>query len=407
MVGGTYDLEITDGFNDLTEQFTVLPSISLSDSITNGINGQSGNTMTITGTGFANPGTNALTVNFGSYGSVTATLTSSDSTGDFTATFTVPTVAPGLYTVSVLETGGSSTPATEDYTINPVDHFVVFAPASVTAGQAFGVTVTAIDANGETVLGYSGSVGLTDDSGTLSVSSVGLTNGYGSVSDHITLAGSDIIYASDGTYNGQTSSFNVDPASATQLVVSGFGSAVTAGYAGMVTVTAEDQYGNTDPNYAGTIHLTSSDSQAVFGPDSTLTNGVGTFDATLKTATTNGRITATDTTTSSITGSQTGIAVYADSSGQQFVFDSISYPVTAGVPFTIGVSSEDEYGNPVILCFDSVYLTDDSGTLSYNYGYPIYWNGVSHVSVTDAVVTQSGSDRIHIAGSGPSEQLHR
>jgi hypothetical protein len=75
-----------------------------------------------------------------------------------------------------------------------------------------------------------------------------------------------------------------------------------------VTVTAYDTYGNVATGYAGTVHFTSSDAQATLPANTTLTNGTGTFSATLKTAGTQS-ITATDTVTSSITGSQTGITV--------------------------------------------------------------------------------------------------
>ena len=74
------------------------------------------------------------------------------------------------------------------------------------------------------------------------------------------------------------------------------------------TVTAQDQFNNTATGYAGTVHFTSSDGNATLPADSTLTNGVGTFNATLKTAG-NQTITATDTVTNSITGTSNTITV--------------------------------------------------------------------------------------------------
>ena len=44
-----------------------------------------------------------------------------------------------------------------------------------------------------------------------------------------------------------------------------------------------DQFNNTDPNYADTVHFTSTDGQAVLPTDATLTNGVGSFNATFAT----------------------------------------------------------------------------------------------------------------------------
>ena len=72
------------------------------------------------------------------------------------------------------------------------------------------------------------------------------------------------------------------------------------------TVRAMDGSGNTDTAYAGTIHFTSSDLAAVLPSDYTFTPadlGVHTFSATLHGDHTLHTITATDTATSSITGS--------------------------------------------------------------------------------------------------------
>jgi uncharacterized repeat protein (TIGR01451 family) len=67
------------------------------------------------------------------------------------------------------------------------------------------------------------------------------------------------------------------------------------------TVTALDQFENTVTSYTGTVHFTSSDSAAVLPSDATLTSGAGTFSATLWTAGSR-TITATDTVSSSVTG---------------------------------------------------------------------------------------------------------
>ena len=65
-------------------------------------------------------------------------------------------------------------------------------------------------------------------------------------------------------------------------------------------MTALDQFG--DPiYYNGTVHFTSSDGQASLPGNTTLTNGTGSFSVTLKTAGSE-TLTATDTVTTSITG---------------------------------------------------------------------------------------------------------
>ena len=92
------------------------------------------------------------------------------------------------------------------------------------------------------------------------------------------------------------------PAAARTFVVCASPSTVTAGSSTTVTVTAKDAYGNVATGYAGTVHFTSSDNRATLPANSTLTNGTGTFTATLK-AKGPQSITATDTLTASLTGS--------------------------------------------------------------------------------------------------------
>ena len=94
-------------------------------------------------------------------------------------------------------------------------------------------------------------------------------------------------------------------------MVAGFPSPVQAGVAGNFTVTALDEFGNVATGYRGTIHFTSSDSQAVLPADYTFTAadaGVHTFSATLNT-----------------TGSQTLTA----SDGQLAISDDLNVTVNA------------------------------------------------------------------------------
>ena len=106
-----------------------------------------------------------------------------------------------------------------------------------------------------------------------------------------------------------TASGTVALGSATHFAVSGPASA-TAGTAFNFTVTAQDASNNTVTSYTGTVHFASSDAAATLPANAMLTNGVGTFAATLSTVGSQ-TITATDTVTASITGTSNGIAVSA------------------------------------------------------------------------------------------------
>jgi hypothetical protein len=84
-----------------------------------------------------------------------------------------------------------------------------------------------------------------------------------------------------------------------------------------ITVLALDASNKTVAGYSGTVHLTSSDAQAVLSEDSTLTNGTKNFSVTLESA--GGQtITATDTVTATITGSSNSIEVATNSNAHGF-----------------------------------------------------------------------------------------
>src|SRR5206468_151129 len=103
----------------------------------------------------------------------------------------------------------------------------------------------------------------------------------------------------------------VNPAATNTLTVVGFPSPTTAGSAANFTVTAKDPYGNTASGYTGTVHFTSSDSQALLPANYTFSAGdagVHTFSATLKTAASQSLI-VSDTANGGITGSQSDITI--------------------------------------------------------------------------------------------------
>ncbi|HEV3081124.1 MAG TPA: fibronectin type III domain-containing protein, partial [Gemmataceae bacterium] len=232
--------------------------------------------------------------------------------------------------------------------------FSVSAPASATAGTAFSIAVTALDGSNETVAGYRGTVHFTStDTGAGVVLPADYTftatdNGVHTFTNGATLvtAGSRTIRATDtgtASITGSQTGITVNPAAASTLVVAGFPSPITAGVAGAVAVTAKDPYGNTATSYAGTVHLTSSDAQAVLPVNSTLTNGTGSFSVTLKTAGQQS-LTATDTVTASIAGSQTGISVNA-AAASSLIVSGFPATTTAGTAGNFAVTAKDPYGN--------------------------------------------------------------
>jgi uncharacterized delta-60 repeat protein len=172
------------------------------------------------------------------------------------------------------------------------------APAAVTAGQPFDMTVAAVDPYGNVDTNYVGSFHLgilpedpdlgisaftPDDHGVVSFAGFGLYQ-----------AGVDTIVASGDLY-GQAD-LTVNPGVAVSLVLSGPSNA-TAGVPFSVTVTAYDTYGNVATGYAGTVTFSSDDPAAGLPADYAFQpadQGTQTFQVTLFASGTH-RVSVTDT----------------------------------------------------------------------------------------------------------------
>ena len=262
------------------------------------------------------------------------------------------TVTKSGTAVTITATGSGQLGVSTSFTVNPsaLSTFV-FSSISTpqTAGTAIsGVTITAEDAEGNTVTSYASSTTLTETGGgaggTVTQSPVTFTSGVWTGSLTVTKSGTAVTITATGSgQSGVSTSFTVNPAGASIFVVSGFPSPTIAGVAHSIMVTAKDTYGNLATGYAGTVKITSSDSKAVLPPSDNLTDGVGSFTVTLNTAGTQ-TIMATDTLHSLINGSQTGITVNV-ASGIYFVVSGFPSTTVAGVAHSVTVIAYDAYGN--------------------------------------------------------------
>lgn len=138
------------------------------------------------------------------------------------------------------------------------------------------------------------------------------------------------------------------PAPVALLLVSGFPSPVLSGTAGSVTVTAEDSFDDVATGYTGTVKITSSDPAATLPANATLINGVGTFPVILRTPGTQS-ITAIDTMTGTIIGTQTDIIV----TGTAPTAANDNYTTVVTMPVSVlaatGVLTNDSRGVPAAM----------------------------------------------------------
>ena len=239
----------------------------------------------------------------------------------------------------------------------------VAAPSAGRAGEAFLVGVTAKNADGTTATGYTGTVHFTSSdtaTGVVLPPDSALTNGQGTFSATLIKAGTQTITAADSANALSTTvtiAINAAPASRFVLASS---TTPVAGTSFGFTVTAQDQFGNTDPAFAGTLHFTSTDSSAgvVLPANATLTNGQGSFASTLIRAGSQ-TITATDTATATIIGTLGLTVRAAPASG--LALASTATP-TAGSSFSFTVSAQDQFGNTDTAYASTVHFTSSDSS---------------------------------------------
>src|SRR5208283_1141683 len=211
------------------------------------------------------------------------------------------------------------------------------------------------DAYGNEATGYTGTVAFTSSDGQAvlpgNYTFVADDGGQHTFTAGVTFktAGPQTVTATDtvtSTTHGTSSSATITAAAASHLVLTGL-AGDTAGTAQSPTVEAEDAYGNEATGYTGTVAFTSSDGQAVLpgnytfvaddGGQHTFTDGV-----TFKTAGPQ-TVTATDTVTGGITGTETGVAV-TPASATHFTVTGLTGG-GAGTIKTVTVTAFDAYGN--------------------------------------------------------------
>jgi Putative Ig domain len=234
-------------------------------------------------------------------------------------------------------------------------HYSVTSAVPITAGTAFTITITALDANNSPVATYSGTVHFTSsDAQAVLPASATITSGTGTASITLKTAGNQTVTATGAdSLTGVSSAILVGPAAASKIAVSPAIATTTTGTAFNFTVFALDTFSNQATSYAGTIHFSSTDGSAILPADSKLTNGAGTFSATFKTSG-NQTITATDTVTSSLTG--TSFAISASGPATHFSF-SAQGSATTRRSIDIGITALDASNNTSTGYSGAVHIT--------------------------------------------------
>jgi outer membrane protein assembly factor BamB len=358
-------------------------------------------------------------------------FTSSDPRAVLPADYTFKAADAGVHTFSIsLKTAGTQSVTATDTAFalikggqvgilvnaTALTKFVVSGITTPrTAGAAGSIRVTATDASGNRIHGYLGTVHFTSSDAqaklpanyAFTATDAGTHVFSGTVI--FKTAGMQSITATDtvtASIKGSQTGIVLTVAALSKLVVSGITTPRTAGTTGSIRVTATDAYGNRIHGYLGTIHFTSSDAKAGLPANYAFTAadaGTHVFVANviLKTAATQS-VTATDTVSATIKGSQTGIVVQP-AGVKVLVVSGLTTPRTAGTTGSIRVTAVDTYGNRVPNYRGTIHFscTDSSASLPADYTFTAADNG-THVFVANVILRTSGSQWVRATDTATS-----
>ena len=214
-----------------------------------------------------------------------------------------------------------------------------------------------------------------------------LTNGQGSFSATLIKAAPQTLTASDAANNLSTTvNLTVNAAPASTLALATTTASTGAGTSFSFTVTARDPFANIATSYPGTVHLTSSDTSpgVALPPDSTLSNGQGSFSATLDRAGTQ-TVTGTDSATASITGSLSIRITPGAAASLKLVTPAAA---VVNQPFNVTVTLVDQFGNVATGYRGTVYFSSSDllamqlGKLPADYAFTAGDGGTHTFSAT-------------------------
>jgi len=306
-------------------------------------------------------------------------------------------------------------------TVNPppATHFTVTGyPSPTTMGVVHSFTVTALDASNQVVPTYSGTVSFSSTDAAAVIPAnytfVASDNGAHTFNATLNTAGTQSLGVADtltASLNGVQTNISVQAPPATHLRVSGYPSPTTVGASHAITVTALDASNNVVPAYIGTVHFTSTDVGAVLPADYTFTaadSGTHSFSVSFNTVGTQA-LTATDTVTASITGSQASITVNAGAA-THLTITGFPSPASPGASNFFTVTALDSQNNTATGYTGTVHFTstDGAAVLPANYTFQAADAGIHSFNATLTTAgaqTLTATDTVAASITGSSASI--
>jgi FG-GAP-like repeat len=265
--------------------------------------------------------------------------------------------------MDLVVTSGDSNAATLFESPLPTTTFNVhIVPNQATAGNAFAVTVSAVDAAGRLTEDFLGEVTFrsTDTKAALPGAYTFTAADAGTHTFNVTLktAGTQFVSVESGAATGSDNVLVV-AAAANRLSVTPATQAI-AGTPFDVTVSALDTFGNVASTFVGIVHLSADDvrPEVVLPADYAFIAadaGIHTFAAATTLVTAGARTVSVESTTDAFPTATGTVTITAAAAAQLEV--TSPGQVTAGVPFDVDVTARDQFGNIAVGFTGSVHLT--------------------------------------------------
>ena len=301
---------------------------------------------------------------------------------------------------SVTFNGSNISTSTSGFTISagPKNKLVVTTapPTTTSAGTPFNMQVSVEDQYGNVITGNTDSITLSLTTGTFASGSTNPVSANAGVATFgtlkITTAGANTITATDGSLS-VTAPITITPGAATlvfnQKVTSGSYPAGTSANVGPFQLSVQDQYGNPITNGSGsavsvllsstsggsTVFTTASNGSTTtavtFAANASTSSPFYYADTKAGTPTINASVTFNG---SNISTSTSGFTISAGPKNKLVVTTAPPTTTSAGTPFNMQVSVEDQYGNVITGNTDSITLSLTTGTFASGSTNPVSAN---------------------------------
>ena len=320
----------------------------------------------------------------------------------------------GIHTVSAADISSPSILGSVSSAINifpgNLDHFEFATIANQTAGNAFGVTITATDVAGNPVSGYNGHARLESSSGaaTISPSEVDFVDGVWSGNITITKATANVqltcLDFAANPHSGQSNLFNITPGEFTRMQILLPGETATpgiapgktgdvdplvAGDAIPVTINAVDEWWNAVTTDTGTVGLSATDPSANLPLDAQLQSGTITFANTRLNTPGFWTLTAHYRHDPQISSDTSPLIHVVSGSVASFLFEPISSPQSAGGAINVTIHAVNGSGSTVTNYNEMVSLTSSTGPGTIIVGNVQFVDGTWSGPVTITKAAQS------------------